>query len=159
MMQKSIPWFHAQTCTESQLQGYFPPACYPQSRCQRDRRAPCSVASAPPSACLLGRLPNSQPFRNVVKPLVFWFLCSCCLHFYGFILIQRASLGGSVVKNLPANAGDAILILGLKRFPGEGDGNPLQYPCLGNPVDRGAWRATVHKRVGHDLVAKQQQLV
>ena len=64
-----------------------------------------------------------------------------------------------MVKNLPANAGDAILILGLKRCPGEGDGNPLQYPCLGNPVDRGAWRATVHKRVGHDLVAKQQQLV
>ena len=52
--------------------------------------------------------------------------------------------GGSVVKNPPANAGDLISILGSKRSPGEGNGNPLQYPCLGNPVDRGAWRAAVH---------------
>ena len=52
--------------------------------------------------------------------------------------------GGSVVKNPPANAGNAILILGSKRSPGEGNGNPLQYPCLGNPVDRGSWGATVH---------------
>ena len=52
--------------------------------------------------------------------------------------------GGSVVKNLPANAGEAGLIPQLERSPGEGDGNPLQYFCLGNPVDRGAWRAVVH---------------
>ena len=45
---------------------------------------------------------------------------------------------GSVVKNLPANAGDAGLILGLGRFPGEGNGNPLQHSCLGNPTDRRA---------------------
>ena len=50
---------------------------------------------------------------------------------------------GSVVKNLPTNARDASLIPGLGRSPGEGNGNPLQYPCLGNPLDRGAWRATV----------------
>ena len=57
--------------------------------------------------------------------------------------------GGSVVKNLPANAGDIIDVgfdsessdpsPGLERFPGEGNGNPLQYPCLENPMDRGAW--------------------
>ena len=48
---------------------------------------------------------------------------------------------GSVVKNLPANAGDSGSILGSGRSPGEGDGNPLQYSCLENPVDRGAWWA------------------
>ena len=52
--------------------------------------------------------------------------------------------GGSVVKNLPASAGDAGLIPGLGRYPGEGNGNPLQYSFLGNPTDRGDWQATVH---------------
>ena len=46
--------------------------------------------------------------------------------------------GGSVIKNSPANAGDAGLIPGSGRFPGEGNGNPLQYSCLGNAIDRGA---------------------
>ena len=48
-----------------------------------------------------------------------------------------------MVKNLPANAGDAGSICGLGRSPGEGNGKPLQYSRLGNPMDRGAWRATV----------------
>ena len=52
--------------------------------------------------------------------------------------------GGSVVKNLPTNAGDAGWIPGLGRSPGEGNGNPLQCSCLENPMDRGAWWATVH---------------
>ena len=47
--------------------------------------------------------------------------------------------GGSVVKNTPANEGDTGSIPGSGRSPGEGDGNPLQYSCLGNPMDRGAW--------------------
>ena len=51
--------------------------------------------------------------------------------------------GSSVVKNLPANAGDVGSTLGWGRSPGEGNGNPLQYSCLGNPMDRGAWWATV----------------
>ena len=54
---------------------------------------------------------------------------------------------GLVVKNLLANAGDIRdegLIPGLGRSPGGGSGNPLQYSCLGNPTDRGPWRATVH---------------
>ena len=66
--------------------------------------------------------------------------------------------GGSVVKNPPANARDAGSIPGLGKSPGEGNGNPLQYSCLGNPMDRGAWWATIHaiaKR--HDLVTKQGQ--
>ena len=53
-----------------------------------------------------------------------------------------------VVKNLPANAGvirDSSLIPGLGGFPGGGHGNPLQYPCLENPMNRGAWQATVHE--------------
>ena len=52
--------------------------------------------------------------------------------------------GGSVVKNLPPNVGAVGLIPGLGRSPGEGNGNPLQYSCPGNPMDRGAWRVTVH---------------
>ena len=47
--------------------------------------------------------------------------------------------------NLPANAGDAGLIPGSERPPGEGNDYPLQYSCLGNPMDRGAWWATVHR--------------
>ena len=49
-----------------------------------------------------------------------------------------------VKKNLPANAGDMGSIPGSGRSPGEGHGNPLQYSCLGNPMDRGALWATVH---------------
>ena len=51
---------------------------------------------------------------------------------------------GSTVKNPPANSGDMGSIPRLGRCPGEGSGNPLQYCCLGNPMDRGAWQATVH---------------
>ena len=51
--------------------------------------------------------------------------------------------GGSVVKNLPANARDLGLIPGLGRFPGEANGNPLQYSCLENPRDRRAWWAAI----------------
>ena len=51
--------------------------------------------------------------------------------------------GGSVVKNSPASVGDTDLIPGSGRSPG-GDGNPLQYSCLENPMDRGAWGVTVH---------------
>ena len=51
--------------------------------------------------------------------------------------------GGSVVKNPPANAGDVGSIPGLRRPHREGNGNPLQYSCLENPMDRGAWWATV----------------
>ena len=60
-----------------------------------------------------------------------------------------------VEKNLPANAGnvrDAGWMPGMGRSPGEGNGNPLHYLCLENPIDRGAWQVTVHgsQRVRHD---------
>ena len=82
---------------------------------------------------------------------------------------MKGFTGGSVVNNLPSNAGNTSLILGpdfpggsegkestcnagdlssisgLGRSPGEGNGNPLQYSCLENPMDRGAWRAIVHE--------------
>jgi len=50
-----------------------------------------------------------------------------------------------VVKNLPASTGDVSLISRLVISPGEGNGNPLQCSCLKNPIDRGAWWATVHE--------------
>ena len=59
------------------------------------------------------------------------------------MLLIRVFPGGSVVKNPPANAGHSGLIPGLERSPGEGNGNPLQYSCLENLMDRGALRATV----------------
>ena len=52
--------------------------------------------------------------------------------------------GGSAVKNPSANARDAGSICGSGRSPGDGNGNLLQYSCLGNPMDRGAWQATVN---------------
>ena len=66
----------------------------------------------------------------------------------GTIVQEWASQVAQVVKNLPPNAGDvgdAGLISGVGRSPGGGNGNPLQYSCLGNSMDRGgAWWATVH---------------
>ena len=59
-------------------------------------------------------------------------------------MVNKGLPGGSVVKNLPANTGDVGSDPGSGRSPGEGNGNPLQDSCLENPVDRGAWQATVH---------------
>ena len=50
-----------------------------------------------------------------------------------------------MVKNPPATSGDVSSISGLGTPPGEGNGNPLQYSCLGNPMDRGVWWATVYR--------------
>ena len=65
-----------------------------------------------------------------------------------------------MVKNPHANAGDAGSIPGSGRSPGGGNGKPLQYSCLENVMDRGAWRAAVHgvTRSQHHLVTKQQQI-
>ena len=62
----------------------------------------------------------------------------------------------SVSKESACSAGDLGLIPGTGRSPGEGNGNPLQYSCLENPMGRGAWWAAVHgvARLGHDLVTK-----
>ena len=84
--------------------------------------------------------------------LYFWNPFSCPA-FQGFYLIcdslnlTKGFPGGSVVKNPPANAGDTRDVGGTpgsERSPEVGNGNSLQYSSLGNPKDRGAWRATVH---------------
>ena len=63
----------------------------------------------------------------------------------GIVLGKKSFPGSSMTKNLLVNAGDVDLISGSGKFPGERNGNPLQYSCLGNPTDREAWRATVHR--------------
>ena len=74
---------------------------------------------------------------NIVEKS-FMFLLAMHISSLGF-------LGGSVLKNLPASVRDTSSIPDLGRSPGEGNGNPFQYSCLENPMDRGAWRATVHR--------------
>ena len=67
-----------------------------------------------------------------------------------------------MVKNLPANTGDtrdAVLKPGLRRSPGEGNGNPLQYCCLENPMDRGAWWAIVHGVAESDTAEHARYLI
>ena len=65
------------------------------------------------------------------------------LHLHIILLLQD-SPGDPLVKKLTASAGGLDSILGLGRSPEGGTGKPLQYSCLENPVDRGAWQATVH---------------
>ena len=65
-------------------------------------------------------------------------------HLKQYMHSYRASQVVLVLKNLPANAGNVGLIPGLGKFPGGRHGNPLQYSCLENPMDRRAWQATVH---------------
>ena len=59
--------------------------------------------------------------------------------------MKWASLVAQRLRRLPCNAGDLGSIPGSGRSPGERNGNPLQYSCLENPIDRGAWWATVHR--------------
>ena len=61
--------------------------------------------------------------------------------------------GGSVVRNPPANTGDADSIPMWGRSPGEGNGNPLQYSCLENSINREAWQTTVHGVAESDMTA------
>ena len=70
-------------------------------------------------------------------------------------------LGGSLVKNPPASTGDAGSIPGSGRSPGEGNSNPLQYSCLENSTDRGAWWATVQglQRLRHDSVTNTHTMI
>ena len=75
---------------------------------------------------------------------------------YGFHMKRVASQVALMVKNLPAIAGDSgdmSLIIGSGRFLGEWNGNPFQYSCLENPMDRGAWRAIVHGVAESDMTA------
>ena len=80
-------------------------------------------------------LPCNLPFFQWLLPSHFYFEIKKSLR------VSLGFPGGSAVKNLPTNAEDT----GLIPDPGERNGNPLQYSCLENPMDRGAWRATVHR--------------
>ena len=83
----------------------------------------------------------------------------CHMLIIGLSNIWISFPGESMVKNPPANSGEAGSIPGSGRPPGEGNGNPLQYSCLKNSMDRGVWWAIVHgcKRTGHNLKTKQQK--
>ena len=80
--------------------------------------------------------------ESLIHSLVYFPGYECSDLFVG--MYPRASLVAQQKKNLPANAGDGGSIPGSGRSPGEGNGNLLQYSCLENPMDRGAWRAIVH---------------
>ena len=118
-----------------------------------------------PSSCLVVSLSRSLWCQLmsllVILTLITWLRCGqmslyslphkwdakSCPHSVGEELsgtFWRGFPSGSEVKASACNAGDLGLISGLGRSPGEGNGNPLQYSCLENPMDRGAWWATVH---------------
>ena len=80
------------------------------------------------------------------KPLMSVKQLGNCLHEpeTTFLIVFHEMHVGSVVKNLLANAGEVGSVPGSGRLPGEGNGNPLKYSCLENPMDRGAWQATSH---------------
>ena len=80
------------------------------------------------------------------RKLFFSFQCIFLYSFFSmYVCIMQAIMqgfpGDSVIKNLPANAGDVGLIPGSGRSSGEGNGNPLQYSCMGNPIDRGSQKS------------------
>ena len=102
---------------------------------------PSSWTAPPPAQGQTPTLPFSAGYKvtsSQERPraaVIYYFVCLCT---------SRASLVAQAVKNPPANSGDPASIPGSGRPPGGGNGNPLQYSGLDNPMDRGAWRATGH---------------
>ena len=97
-------------------------------------------------------------FAFPVTDLVYlvYIICTHILYIYIIYINTRGFPHSSVGKESECNAGDPGLIPGSARYPGERNGKPLQYSCLENPMDRGAWWATVHgvARVKHSLATK-----
>ena len=96
-------------------------------------------------------LDGHEYWGNIIQPSTFPVPCYGALKLCCLILqatkttdFYTSISGGSDGKESSYNAGDLGLVLGLGRSPGEGNGKPLQYSCLENPMDRGAWWATVH---------------
>ena len=88
-----------------------------------------------------------SPNKQGLKPLFLKGYITLKIEFCSkrtYIRGRTCFLGGSEVKVSASNVGDPGLIPGLGRSPGEGNGNPLQYSCLENSMDGGAWQATVH---------------
>ena len=108
------------------------PLCLVETQLCPFGHAPLSVVSFPVSDCSTPTVPGAA--QRGLQTQFFSFLSADSY----FLLF------GSEVKASACNAGDLGSIPGLGRFPGEGNGNPLQYPCLENPVDGGAWWVTVH---------------
>ena len=92
---------------------------------------------------------NELNFLLMSLVTISWGVCMCEVVVQAIIKIELYYWGfsdGSAKKNLPVYAEDPMgLILGSGRSPGGGNGSPLQYSCLGNPMDRGAWGATVRR--------------
>ena len=107
-------------------------------------------------------VPTFQCLKRHISCSLYHFLILCCRRsnysiivgfFFPLLMCSKGFPHISVGKESACNAGDLGSIPGSGQSPGEGNGNPLQYSCLENPMDRGTWRATVHgvTRVGHDL--------
>ena len=95
-------------------------------------------------------------YRNVLEPCESRIMCRYLEYVENTQLYELPRWLSS--KQSACNAGDLGSIRGSGRYPGKWHSNPLQYSCLGNPMDRGAWWATVHgvlNRVGHDLATKR----
>ena len=127
-------------------QEFVPLHFYPWLSCSLFKSYFLHWPESPASPYLFQLLVQILPFLSIYLSLwlppkillppswVFFIIC----HYLDFP-------GRTVVKNLPANAGEAGLTPRSGRSPGGGNGNPLQYSYLGNPMDTGAWRATVHR--------------
>ena len=106
-------------------------------------RGPCAQTIAQGPISKTGSVTHRERERVLSLPLQMLITIPVFL-FHTELYTNPGSPDGSVVKNLSAKARDEGLIPGLGRSPGEGYGNPLQYSCLGHPMDRGAWWAIVH---------------
>ena len=91
---------------------------------------------------------NTSTYCSIIKPFYFEITLnlqkSCKSNTENSYTPSTQISGGAISKESACNAGDLGLIPGSGRLPREGNGNPLQYSCLENPMDRGAWQATVH---------------
>ena len=114
----------------------------------------CQLAFPVYFSCAL----NNCKKYNILQPIIeIWLLTTT--NDNNIIINRFLSLNfpcGSEGKASAYNAGDRGLVPGSGRFPGEGHGNPLQYSCLENPVDRGAWWATVHGVAELDMTEATQ---
>ena len=86
----------------------------------------------------------------IIAKTIYWRVMAlgtlyCHCHLISTTTLYKGLPGGSDGKESACNAGDQGLVPGLGRSLGEGNGNPIQYSCLENSMDRGAWRATVHR--------------
>ena len=112
-----------------------------------DRELIPEVWSVPSMLQLFGCPESSYFFYTVQRKNTNERFGQCYIHRSPALILYLSFPSGSLIKNLPANAGDTrdeVSIPGSGRSPGVGNGNQLQYSCLENPMNRGAWQATVH---------------